>query len=611
MLSCEIRSTVSRRMDERSEPESLELGLIGNCTVSALVDARGRIVWSCFPRFDGDPIFCRLVDHGGERGFFDVLLLDFAHAEQSYIENTAVLRTRLVDRRGAGIEILDFCPRFEQFGRMFRPTMIVRCITPFGEAPRIRIRLRPTFAYGATRPLMTRGSNHIRFVDDTVSVRLTTDAPLTYLVDETAFHLERPLTFVFGPDESLRTGVAETGRDFLEQTVAYWRQLTRRLHTPFGWQDAVIRSAITLKLCSFEETGAIIAAPTTSIPEIDGSGRNWDYRYCWLRDALFVVRALNRLGYIETMEDYLEYLTNIVSNSPDGYLQPVYGIGLEPKLAERTLDHLAGYRGNRPVRVGNQAYEHDQHDGYGSVVLAVTQAFYDRRLGRPAGRRLFHILERLGEKAWEYHAAPDAGLWEFRTRARVHTHSSVMCWAACDRLARIAGHLGLEEQRRHWAARAAAIRRTIEARAWNEKRGCFVASFDGEDLDASLLLMHQVGFLSPQDPRFLGTLAAIEQELREGPFIHRYAGEDDFGRPENAFLVCAFWYIDALVACGRREEAVSVFEELLACRNRLGLLAEHVDPQSRELWGNFPQTYSHVGLVDCAMRLSPDWEAIV
>ncbi len=594
-----------------NQMNSLELGLIGNCTINALVDPQARIVWSCFPRFDGDPVFCRLIDEQGERGFFEIELLDQVKSEQSYERNTAVLRTRLMDRRGSGIEILDFCPRFEQFGRMFRPTMIVRLVRPIGEAPRIRVRLRPTFNYGAAVPQITRGSNHIRYVDDTVSLRLTTDAPLTFILDETAFHLEWEVAFILGPDESLRGAVLQTAREFLEHTISYWQSLSRRLHIPFDWQEAVIRSAITLKLCSFEETGAIIAAPTTSLPESHGSGRNWDYRYCWLRDAFFVVRALNRLGYVETMEDYLVYLTNIVSNSPDGYLQPVYGIGLEKRLVERTVESLRGYRGNRPIRVGNQAYEHDQHDGYGSVVLAVTQAFFDSRLRRPAGARMFAILERLGDKAWDFHNVPDAGLWEFRTKARVHTHSSVMCWAACDRLARIAGRLGLAERQSFWQRRASAIRRTIEQRAWSPSKKSFVASFDGEEIDASLLLLAEVGFLAADDPRFQGTIRAVERELRQGPFLRRYAAEDDFGVPDHSFLICSFWYIEALHACGRVEEARELFEELLACRNRLGLMSEHIDPATLELWGNFPQTYSHVGLISCAMRLSRDWDAIV
>jgi GH15 family glucan-1,4-alpha-glucosidase len=275
---------------------SLELGIIGNCTISALIDRSGTVVWSCFPRFDGDPLFCKLLDDEGERGFYSVELDDLAEVEQSYLANTAVLVTRLTDASGDGVEISDFAPRFHQFGRIFRPTTLMHIIKPFGETPRIRIRLRPVFHHGRHAPQITRGSNHIRYVGVDTSLRLTTNAPLTYLLEETPFILEDQVVLMLGPDESLRAPVIETGREFLEQTIAYWRALTMRLSVPFEWQEPVIRAAITLKLCSFEETGAIVAAMTTSIPEIDGQQRNWDYRFCWLRDAYFVVRTLNRLG---------------------------------------------------------------------------------------------------------------------------------------------------------------------------------------------------------------------------------------------------------------------------------------------------------------------------
>jgi GH15 family glucan-1,4-alpha-glucosidase len=590
---------------------SLDLGLIGNCTISALIDRIGTVVWSCFPRFDGDPLFCKLLDDGEEHGFYGVELDELAASEQHYLPNTAILITRLTDRSGDGIEITDFAPRFLQFGRIFRPTTLMRIVRPFGETPRVRIRLRPVFHYGAHRPEITRGSNHIRYVGPDFSLRLTTNAPLTYVLDETPFILEDQVVLMLGPDESLRGPVVETGREFFEQTTSYWRTLTMRLSVPFEWQDAVIRSAITLKLCSFEETGAIVAAMTTSIPEIDGQGRNWDYRFCWLRDAYFVVRALNRLGYIETMEDFLAYISNIVGSSEDGRLQPVYGIGLEARLVEREVESLKGYRGNRPVRIGNQAFEHDQHDGYGSVLLAATQAFFDQRLRRPAGQHAFHRLETIGERAFALHAAPDAGLWEFRTKARVHTHSSVMCWAACDRLARIAGQLDLPERATHWQVRADRIRATVLRAAWNDSLGSFAASLGGEDIDASLLLMHEVGFIRPEDPRFAGTVAAVERELKRGSHLFRYVNADDFGPPQNAFVVCTFWYIDALIAQGRRTEARELFESMLACRNHLGLLSEDIDPETNELWGNFPQTYSLVGLINCAMKLSKSWEDVV
>ena len=586
-------------------------GLIGNCAISALVDGEARIVWSCFPRFDGDPVFCRLLDNDGERGYFGIELEDRVSTEQGYVENTALLETIMRDNKGSGVRIIDFAPRFELYGRMFHPTTLIRIVEPLGEAPRIRIRCRPLHAYGAQLPVITRGSNHIRYVDDLVALRLTTNAPLTYVLDETCFQLDGPVVLHLGADESLRSGLLETAREFHERTAAYWRHLSGRLHIPFEWQDAVIRSAITLKLCAFEETGAIIASPTTSLPETDGEGRNWDYRFCWLRDAFFVVRALNRLGYVETMESHLRYLSDLVAESGDGYLQPVYGIGLEKRLTEQTIDSLAGFRGNQPVRVGNQAFEHDQHDGYGSVILAATQAFFDRRLRRPAGRATFERLEVLGEKAWEFHDVPDAGLWEFRTKARVHTHSSVMCWAACDRLARIADRLELIDRRAHWRGRADAIRAVIEKRAWNQKLGSYVASFDGDDIDASLLLMHEVGYSRAGDPRFVGTVKAVEERLKDGAFVYRYKSPDDFGAPENAFLICSFWYVDALITLGRKAEARAMFEELLACRNRLGLLSEHINRKTGALWGNFPQTYSHVGLINCAMRLSRSWQEVV
>jgi GH15 family glucan-1,4-alpha-glucosidase len=590
---------------------SLELGIVGNCTISALIDRQGTIVWSCFPRFDGDPLFCRLLDEDGERGLWAVDLDELVEIEQHYLQNTAVLVTRLIDRSGDGVEITDFAPRFLQFGRIFRPTTLMRIVRPFGETPRIRLRLRPMFHYGAHRPDITRGSNHIRYVCPDVSIRLTTNAPLTYVLDETPFILEDEIVLMLGPDESLRAPVIETGREFLDQTVAYWRNLTMRLSVPFEWQAAVIRAAITLKLCSFEETGAIVAAMTTSIPEIDGAPRNWDYRFCWLRDAYFVVRILNRLGYIETMEDFLAYIGNVVGSSADGYLQPVYGIGLEARLTEREIPDLKGYRHNQPVRVGNQAHEHDQHDSYGSVVLAITQAFFDQRLRRPAGSHTFHRLESIGDRAFASYDKPDAGLWEFRTRARVHTHSSIMCWAACDRLARIAGHLGLAERSTHWQARADRIRETILREAWNPRLNSFTAAFGDDDIDASLLLMHEVGFLRPDDPRFAGTVAAVERELKRGGHLFRYVRPDDFGAPENAFVACTFWYIDALIAQGRTVEARELFDNVLACRNQLGLLSEDINPETNELWGNFPQTYPLVGMINCAMKLSKTWEDVV
>jgi pentatricopeptide repeat protein len=599
-----------------TDPVSLNLGVVGNCVISALIDTQGRVVWSCLPRLDGDPVFHALVDSDvagsrSGRGSWEIRLSGMVRSEQSYRPNTAILATRLFAGDGSAIEITDFCPRFKTRGRLFRPQMLVRRVRALAGTPRISVHLRPSFEYGAREPEITHGSNHVRYVTDQQALRLTTNAPVSYLLEETPFLLEGPTSFVLGPDETLRSSVEHTAREFEEETESYWRLWSRSLALPLEWQDAVIRAAITLKMCTFEETGAIVAAMTTSIPEAPGTQRNWDYRYCWLRDAFFVVRALNSLSEVETMENYLRYLANVVSASPDGHLQPVYGIALEQRLVEREVGSLSGYRGMGPVRVGNQAYEHLQHDVYGNVVLAAAQSFFDERLLRPATPQDFERLERVGEQAYKVYALPDASMWELRTRERVHTSSSLMCWAACDRLSRIAERLGRQDRAELWRQRAAEIRAAIETKAWNAERGSFAESFGGQEVEAGLLLMAEVGFLPASDPRFVGTIAEIERRLRRGPNLFRYAVADDFGVPETAFNICTFWYLDALARLGRVEEARDLFEHMLSCRNHLGLLSEDVHPETGELWGNYPQTYSLVGIINAATRLSRGWEEVV
>ena len=589
---------------------SLDLAVVGNCSIGALIDAHGRLVWACFPRFDGDPHFSALLDsqNGEEQGFYDVELTDFSHSEQRYRRNSAILETTLHDQNGGALRIIDFAPRFKQFGRVFRPMTLVRLIQPLSGAPRLRVRLRPSYGYGEGRPEITRGSNHIRYVMPEHTLRLTTDGSVTYLLEEVPFILESPLALILGPDESLSEGASETARSFVEKTHDYWQEWCRYLSLPFEWQEAVIRAAITLKLCNFEESGAVVAAMTTSIPEAADSGRNWDYRFCWLRDSYFVVNALNRLGVTRTMEGYLNYIANIVVAAEDGYLQPVFGITLEKSLEERQIETLAGYRGMGPVRVGNGAYSQVQNDGYGSVILAITRSFFDQRLSKLGDRSLFERLERLGEQAVRRWNQPDAGLWELRTREGVHTYSSVMCWAACDRLAKIAAVLGLAKRESFWRGQARQIQKEVLQQAWNAELDSFTATFGGQEIDASLLLLPQLGFLDAEDPRFHGTLALVERRLRRGQYIHRYDSADDFGVPKTAFSVCTFWYVDALAAVGRVEEARELFENMLASRNPLGLLSEDLDPETGELWGNFPQTYSMVGLIHTAMRLSKPWE---
>lgn len=600
-------------MTTTQDQSSLNLFVIGNGSVSALLDDQGRYVWGCLPDFEGDPVFSRLLQNGDDSkpGLFEVTLEGATSIEQRYVENTAAVITMISDDAGNTVEITDFAPRFKQYGRAFRPTMFVRTLRPVTGRPRIRIRLRPAKNWGENDVETTRGSNHIRYILDQDVLRCTTDVPISQLVEETLFLLDRPMSMILGPDETVPEAPSQIAGEFLEKTTDYWREWCRYLSVPFEWQEQVIRAAITLKLCNFEDTGAIVAAMTTSIPESQGSERNWDYRYCWLRDGYFVVNALNRLGATRTMEGYLNYITNIVANMTDGHLKPVYGLSYERDLDEKIVTTLAGYRGHAPVRRGNQAHEHIQNDVYGSVILSAIQVFFDKRLKRQGDAALFRFLEPLGERCIALYNQPDAGLWELRGNAHVHTYSSLLCWAGVDRLSRIADHLGLSDRAKYWADAASRIRDEVLEAAFNKERNSFVDAWGGDAVDASLLLMLELGFVEADDPRFVGTVAAIEKDLKRGDYIFRYVKADDFGEPENAFVICTFWYIDALVKMGRRDEARAIFETMLARSNPAGLLAEHIEVSTGELWGNFPQTYSLVGLINSAMELSKPWRGAI
>jgi len=590
----------------------LDLWPIGNCQVSALIDRTGSFVWACAPRVDGEPVFSSLVDtrDGEQHGLWSIELEGGTRTEQSYRRNTAVLVSRHSDDHGNAIEVIDFCPRFQRLGRTYRPLAFARMVRPVSGAPRITVRLRPSCGWSGKTPATTSGSNHIRFLLDAQPLRLTTNAPVGMVQEERTFRLERELCFFLGPDESFSGDLAVSVAQMLGDTTQEWMDWVRGLATPLEWQDAVIRAAITLKLCQHEETGAIVAALTTSIPEHAGSERNWDYRYCWIRDAYYTVQALNRLGALDVLEGYLAYLRNIVDQAQGGHIQPLYGVLGEKSLEERAATALAGYRGMGPVRVGNQAYEQVQHDAYGQIVLSNVQAFFDQRLFRMAGHEDFTALEHVGQLAWEVHDRADAGLWELRTRQSVHTYSAAMCWAACDRLANAAQVLGRGDRAALWQERADTIRATIVRSAWREDTDRLSATFSGDDLDASLIQLLDLRFLEPGDPRFLSTLDAVEGGLRRGSHMLRYATEDDFGLPETAFNVCTFWLIEALYLTGRHADARALFEEMLSRRTRSGLLSEDIDPVSGELWGNFPQTYSLVGIINCAVLLSKPWSAI-
>jgi len=590
---------------------NLDLGVIGNSEIAALIDAEGTIVWGCLPRIDGDPVFCALLDSDRDedaQGLFAIELVDCVETIQRYLRNTAILETTMIDSRGNRLRVRDFCPRFRARGRIFRPAMIVRLLEPLAGRPMVRFRLRPRFEHGAVAPRVTRGSHHIAYRGGAQSFRATTNGSLSAIADESPCVIDAPLAILIGPDQTVEEPPHAMALSFLDDTRDYWDDWVRSLSIPFEWQEAVIRAAISLKLCTYEDTGAVVAALTTSVPESAGSGRNWDYRYCWLRDSYFVIQALNRLGATRTMEGYLRFIDRIVAGRGDRDIPPLFSVSGDNEVPERTVASLRGYRGMGPVRVGNHAYLQRQHDVYGAIVLAAAHSFFDERLTNLGDAVQFAQLERMGERALAVHDQPDAGPWEFRGFERVHTFSAAMCWTGVDRLARIAARLGLADRAAHWRGHAQVLREHILARAWNPAVDAFTSSYGSADLDATALLLPELGIVEASDPRFTTTLAAIERGLKDGDWLYRYRHDDDFGHPETAFTICAFWYVNALAMAGRRDEAREHFERLLARRTRLGLLSEDIDPATGEWWGNFPQTYSLVGIINSAIRLSRSWE---
>jgi GH15 family glucan-1,4-alpha-glucosidase len=582
------------------------LGIIGNCSYSALV-RDGSVEWLCWPRPDSSFVFGPILDRD-RGGAFAIECVDAEEIHQEYVENTNVLRT-VFRGRGGSFELLDFAPRFLLYDRFFKPSMLIRIVRPLAGEPQARVRCRPAYEYALAEVGSWRASNHIEYSGFPTPVRLTTNVPLTYVEDERPFLLEHDRHLVLTWGEPLEAGLEDTAERFLERTLDYWRSWVKGTRVPRDYQREVIRSALTLKLHQYEDTGALLAATTTSIPEHPGSGRTWDYRFCWLRDAYFTLNALERLGHSEEMELFLEFLRNLCEQR-GGVLQPAYRINGDSNADERILDHLSGYEGDGPVRVGNQAFEHVQNDVYGEMVLAVSRLFLDTRfVGEIPPTTAVEIVESLVDQIDARVEEPDAGLWEFRGKTRLHSFSVLMHWAGARRAVEVAEALEAPEL----AARAREIERraaeVLEKQCWNDEIGALTQVAGEPQLDAALLLAVHLGFLSADDPRATTHVDAISAALEvDGGLLRRYSVEDDFGDTRAAFTVCTFWLVEALAILGRTAEAKELFDRLLALDNGLGLYSEDLLPETLEQSGNFPQTYSHVGLINAAFRLSRRWD---
>ncbi|MDJ0839839.1 MAG: glycoside hydrolase family 15 protein [Acidobacteriota bacterium] len=583
----------------------MEMGIIGNCQYNALVDTSGNIAWLCWPRLDSSFVFGSLLDDKAA-GRFRIGPPDGRAGSQEYLHNTNVLKTTFQSNDGS-FEVIDFAPRFHLYHRYYKPNMLIRIIRPVSGSPVASVELKPVYDYGRIQCGTVFGSNHIRYTGPPLQLRLTSNLSLNWIHESREFAVDRTYYMVLTYGEPLEDRLGPTCERFLENTVQYWRNWCKHTHLPLDYQKEILRAALVLKLHQFEDTGAIIAATTTSIPEAAGTERNWDYRFCWLRDALFSLLALRRLSHFEELEKFVNYLRNVAEtmDRTNDRLQPVYGISGEYRLTEHILDHLDGYRGNKPVRIGNQAHEHLQHDVYGEVIMVISQIFLDQRFMGETSHYPVRLLQRLMDKVELYLEANDAGLWEFRGIAQLHTFTVLMHWAGAalgQQVSSVHNYKNLHQQSRELRLRA---ERILNEQCWNEEVGAFTQAAGGKALDAAMLMMVNMGFLRPNDPRAKRHVAAIAKNLcTENGYLHRYVIKDDFGDTHNAFLICSFWLAEAHARLGNKREALELFDKLLSRSNHLGLYSEDIDPLTGELWGNFPQTYSHVGLINAAFALS-------
>ncbi len=584
--------------------DNLDYGMIGNCRSGALVSRTGSIDWCCLPEFDSSAVFAHLLDE--EIGGRFAIVADGYSISQEYLDDTSILITTFDDGPNV-FEIRDFMPRYlRDDGTSHAPPEIVRYVKVLRGRPVFRVIYDPRLEY-ALNPTAT----HVK-ADFIVSLTDTAKFDTLYLYS--SFDLEaiaagRPITahgdgfFLVGYNEKIFKPTTERIRLEFERTKVYWMNWSDMTPVYQKYNAQIRRSAITLKLLSYEKTGAVLAAATTSLPETLGEVRNWDYRFCWVRDASMVIKVLSTLGHKQMAQRYLQFIVDLIPDK-DEKLQIMYGINKEKTLTEEILDHLSGYKGSAPVRIGNAAYSQKQNDIYGILMDVIHQQFTYFSTAIVNGEDLWNITKGIVWVVAQHWQEPDKGIWEFRTESRHFTFSKVLCWTAIDRAVKVAEILGKSAKAKKWQALADAIRDEIHDKAWNDKVGAFTQSYGSDDLDASVLLMETYGFIDARQERFVSTVRAIGRDLMHDGLLYRYKNRDDFGLPSSSFTICTFWYINSLYKIGDRKAAEKHFDTLLGYANHVGLFSEDLDFKTKRLLGNFPQAYSHLALVETAITLS-------
>jgi GH15 family glucan-1,4-alpha-glucosidase len=575
------------------------LGIIGNCNYLAYIDDQSAVQWMCWPQMDSSFIFGSLMDDE-KGGTFQVIPQSKFVTKQRYIENTAILVTSFSCEDG-DFDVIDFAPRFQNHQRYFKPLHFFRKIRRVSGQPRVKVICDPRGHYGEAIPDMFVGSNHINYRNLHINLRLTTNASKSYLTEQRAFVLTEDLYLILSGGEPFESPLKESYEEFFYKTSQYWRRWVKETYIPNMFQKELIRSAITIKMHQYEDTGAIIASGTTSLPEYPGSGRNWDYRYCWLRDSYFSLGALNSMGHFEEAERYLQFIHNVIHDVKK--LQPMYRINGEGEIAEFELP-LKGYLNNQPVRIGNAAYYQKQYDSYGQVILSLLPLYTDERIIHREQIVSLDLIRSLLEEIELVMDKPDSGTWELRGRQEKHLGTYVFHWAGAMAGIKIAEYYN-DKELCHQAIRVKDLAEENIEKCYSSKFECYMADQTISHFDATGFLLITMNYLPADSERTKKHFNRLQKELLtpEG-MIYRYREEDDFGETHATFLICTYWYIESLICLGQLKEAEEVLKNIIGHVNHLGLLSEDLSSEDGGQWGNFPQTYSHVGLINAVCRLA-------
>ncbi len=586
---------------------SLDYGVIGNCKTAALISKKGSIDWLCFPIFDAPSVFSKILDEE-KGGSFAIEVSEKYRISQEYLKGTNILCTRFFSAEGS-FEVIDFMPRYRTFNeKHYMPAELYRYIRPISGQPRFCVKYDPRMNYGRANVLNKKFSGYIR----TFSLENGNDSMYLYssmnfddILNRKEIILEKEEFLLLSYNQKLIT--VDIDRIYLEyeRTKVYWLNWNNRSRKFEKYNDTISRSLLILKLMFYQDSGAVIAALTTSIPEIAGGERNWDYRFCWIRDASMSIETLLRLGHQSTAKQFMSFIKKILKSKLDVF-QVMYGIDGRRTLNEELLTHLSGYENSLPVRIGNAAYTQQQNDSLGYLMDVIYNYYVYFPGTLDEIEEMWDIVQTIVKIVYVGWRNTDSSIWEFRNKDKHFVFSKTMCWVALDRAIAIAKFLNKKDYETAWKKEAASIKEDIFTHGWNDELQSFTQTYDSFDVDSSLLLMAYYGFIDARDERFVKTVKKIKNELFYNGLMYRYKNDDGFGLPSSSFTICTFWLIRALYKIGEKDEALKIFEELLSCSNHLGLFSEDLDFKTKRQLGNFPQAYSHLALIDTALLFTEE-----